>query len=106
MQLAQVVTRAAGQRTVKEVRVKIGALRQVVPETLAYAWQFVPKAANLTDAELDIEWVPAVVECPQGHRTQLGHELGFSCPTCAAPARLISGEEFTVIDIEVEGEAQ
>ena len=42
-QLARLVSNAAEGRQVFTVRLEIGALRQVVPETLVYAWGFVTK---------------------------------------------------------------
>ena len=102
MQLAKVVSRAAKGRAVRVVHLRIGALRQVVPETLAYAWGFVSRDIGLGAAELDIDWVPAVVECPVGHKNEVGPFEGLVCPECARPGRVISGEEFTIVDIDVE----
>jgi len=80
MQLAKVVTRAAEGRTVRTVHLRIGALRQVVPETLSYAWEFVSRDTGLGHAKLEIDWVPAVVECAHGHREQVGPLDGLLCP--------------------------
>lgn len=102
MQLAKVVTRAAEGRTVRTVHLRIGALRQVVPETLSYAWDFVSRDTGLGHAKLEIDWVPAVVECAHGHRQQVGPLDGLLCPTCGKPGRVISGEEFTIVDIDVD----
>nr|WP_120491115.1 hydrogenase maturation nickel metallochaperone HypA [Corynebacterium lactis] len=102
MQLAKVVTRAAEGRTVRSVHLRIGALRQVVPDTLAYAWGFVSRDTGLGSAELDIEWVPAAIECPEGHRNEVGPLDGLVCPECGLPGRVISGEEFTIVDIDVD----
>lgn len=106
MQLAKVVRRAAVGRTVLAVHLRIGALRQVVPETLAYAWGFVSRDTGLGSAELDIEWVPAIVECPVGHKNEVGPWEGLMCPECARPGRVISGEEFTIVDIDVEAKTE
>ncbi|GAA1472341.1 hydrogenase nickel incorporation protein [Corynebacterium felinum] len=105
-QLAHVVQRAAGNRRVYDVHLKIGALRQVVPETLTYAWGFVTKKTPLEQATLSIEWVDAIIECAAGHRRDISGEeyLDLSCHQCPEPTRVIAGEEFSVIDIEVEGE--
>ncbi|EIK56970.1 hydrogenase maturation nickel metallochaperone HypA [Corynebacterium diphtheriae bv. mitis] len=100
-QLARAVDRAAQGRRVLVVRVRIGVLRQVVPETLEYAWGFVIKGTPLDGAVLETTSVPLRLRCPDGHITDDG-ELKFSCATCGAPAEVISGEEFTVMDIEVE----
>ncbi|ALA66820.1 hydrogenase maturation nickel metallochaperone HypA [Corynebacterium lactis] len=102
MQLAKVVTRAAEGRTVRCVHLRIGALRQVVPETLSYAWNFVSRDASLGEAKLDIDWVPAVIECPLGHRSEVGPLDGLVCPECSQPGHVISGEEFTIVDIDVD----
>ncbi|AKK02506.1 hydrogenase maturation nickel metallochaperone HypA [Corynebacterium epidermidicanis] len=99
-QLARAVTRAAGDATVHTVRLRIGALRQVVPETLVYAWGFVSKGSPLEGAELDIDWVPLRVTCPNGHETTLS-DIDFSCPSCGQPAEISAGNEFTIIDIDI-----
>ncbi|MEJ5928367.1 hydrogenase maturation nickel metallochaperone HypA [Corynebacterium sp. H128] len=99
-QLARAVTRAAAGREVLTVRMSIGALRQVVPETLEYAWGFVVKDSPLEDAELDIHWEPVRITCASGHETQLS-ELDFTCPTCGETAEVTSGNEFTILDIDV-----
>lgn len=99
-QLARAVSRAAKGAKVYSVRMQIGALRQVVPETLKYAWGFVIKDTELAGATLDIHWVPLSVTCPNGHETQLDY-LDFTCPECGQPAEVTAGNEFTILDIEV-----
>lgn len=101
-QLASVVSRAAAGRCVVGVRLEVGALRQVVPETLQWAWQFVAPTRGLDPVELTIIRVPAVVECAAGHRTTLSGELDVRCPHCPEPTTVVAGEEFRVLDIDVE----
>lgn len=100
-QLAGVVRRAAGGRRVTGVHLKIGALRQVVPETLRWAWGFVIDGTDLADAELEVEWIPLVIECANGHVTEVTGQLDLTCPECPAKTTIVGGEEFTVVDIEV-----
>lgn len=102
MQLAKVVTKAAAGRTVRCVHLRIGALRQVVPETLSYAWSFVSRDSGMGEAELDIDWIPVVIECPLEHRSEVGPLDGLACPICGQPGRVVSGEEFTIVDIDVD----
>lgn len=99
-QLARAVSRAAGTAKVLQVRLKIGALRQIVPETLEYAWSFVVKDTPLADAELTITWVPLQITCSLGHESY-PTELDFTCPTCGEIAEVTGGNEFTIIDIDV-----
>lgn len=101
-QLARVVSRAAAGRTVRQVRVEVGALRQVVPETLAYAWRFVIQDTPLQSARLVILPVPLRVKCEAGHTTEVVGQLDLSCPHCDARTHIVSGEEFRVVDIDVD----
>ncbi|MBZ8176456.1 hydrogenase maturation nickel metallochaperone HypA [Corynebacterium poyangense] len=100
-QLAQVVRRAACGRKVVSVHLKIGALRQVIPETLTYAWIFTTANTALEHARLEIEWVPGQLRCPEGHESLMQGEFDVHCPVCGTVSRIIGGEEFTVVDIEV-----
>lgn len=102
MQLARIVTKAAANRKVLVVRLEIGALRQVVPDTLAHAWRFVVKGTELGQSRLDVTWRPVVLRCPAGHVTEMSEHWGFDCDICGAPARVVGGEEFRVLDIECE----
>ncbi len=101
-QLARVVNRAAHGKKVTEVHLAIGALRQVVPESLTYAWQFVVKGTPLDGVQLNVEWIPLVIRCEQGHTTTVRDELNLMCPVCGKSTNIMSGKEFTVMDIEVE----
>nr|WP_268914249.1 hydrogenase maturation nickel metallochaperone HypA [Corynebacterium uropygiale] len=100
-QVAAVARRAAGGRRVHSVRLRIGALRQVVPEPLAYAWEFTTAGTSLDGATLDVEWVPGRLRCPAGHESLMQGEFDVHCPRCGEVARIIGGEEFTVVDLSV-----
>lgn len=102
-QLASAVQRAARGRTVLSVHLRIGALRQVVPESLEYAWGFVTKGSPMEKSEVRIDWVPAEIECSNGHRRILdpNEYLDVRCQECNAPTSVITGEEFAVVDIDV-----
>lgn len=102
-QLAQVVSRAAGGRAVTAVNIRVGALRQVVPETLSYAWGFVTKNGPLEGSVLNVDWVPATIRCERGHERTLNatEYLDVRCRECDAATQVVAGEEFAVVDIEV-----
>ena len=55
--IAGLVKTHAGDRHVDVVRVRIGALRQVVPESLSFCWTLVRDSENMADAELELECV-------------------------------------------------
>ena len=101
-QLARVVSRAAAGRTVTAIRLYVGALRQVVPETLVHAWTFVSARSGLAGSELVINEIDAEVECDNGHRRVLRGIPDVTCHQCDAPTRVIAGNEFRVVSIDVK----
>ena len=101
-QLAGVVSQAAAGRRVLAVHLQIGQLRQVVPDTLRYAWSMVTRGTLLADAALTIDSLPVRLTCPAGHHSEVERELDLHCPRCGKIAAIVGGEEFTIVDIEVE----
>lgn len=102
-QVATIAERAAAGARVRTVQVEVGALRQVVPDALSAAWRFVVLGTALDDAELQITATPAVLQCLDCDEcSTIGSELGFYCRACDSPqTRVISGEEFRVLSIDV-----
>jgi hydrogenase nickel incorporation protein HypA/HybF len=96
------VMKHAEGRTVQQVTVRIGHLRQVVPEALLFAWKMVTQSTELDTTELIIEEIPAVVACTQcGEVTTLGAPI-LACGACESfDVKLLSGEEFLVASLEL-----
>ena len=61
--IQHVVSRAAGDRTVTVVHLRLGRLRQVVPDTLRYCWGLVTADTALAGSELVIESVAVTARC-------------------------------------------
>ena len=97
-----VQTHAAGRR-VDVVRVQVGALRQVVPESLSFCWTLVRDQADMPGAELELEFVTAEVECRGcGRQSQIASRFSVCCPRCdSADVAVLRGEELLVTSIEV-----
>ena len=98
-----VVKHAAG-RPVSVVSMRIGALRQVVPDTLEFYFEFVSRGTVCEGARLEQELVPARLRCASCQR-EWGIDLPiFMCPDCGSggSVEVASGEEFEVESIEVE----
>jgi len=100
--IASTAEKHADGRTVSQVKVRIGHLRQVVPDALQFSWEVVSSTTDLKDAELVIEQVPAVVECLEcGARTTLDVPI-LACGACEAfDVKLLSGEELLVVSIDL-----
>lgn len=99
------VKHAAG-RPVKTVSLRVGALRQVVPETLAFYFAFVAKGSVCEGARLEQTVLPARLRCSRcGDEWELDHP-DFRCRACeGASVAIVSGNELEVESIDVEEEA-
>lgn len=92
----------AGGRPVSRVAVRIGHLRQVVPDTLRFCWGIVVEGTDLDGCALDVDHVPAVAHCRDCDTdTRLSVPV-LRCGACDGRAvDLVSGEEFLVSSIDV-----
>jgi hydrogenase nickel incorporation protein HypA/HybF len=100
--IATTAAKHAEGRSVSQVTVRIGHLRQVVPDALQFSWEVVSSATDLKDAALVIEQIPAVVECTNcGARTTLDLPI-LVCENCeGSDVKLLSGEELLVVSIDL-----
>jgi hydrogenase nickel incorporation protein HypA/HybF len=103
--VATAVKHADGRR-VTVVRVRLGALRQVVPDALAFAFGIVTRETLCEGARLEWECVELRVRCAPCARTWVLERPPFRCPGCGDGAvTVVSGEELEVESIEVEEDA-
>ena len=93
---------AAGRR-VDVVRVKVGALRQVVPESLSFCWSLVRDYESMPEAELELEVVTAAVHCRSCDRhSEITSRWTVCCPQCeSADVEVTRGNEFLVTSLDV-----
>ena len=101
--IAGVVKPHAAGRRVGVVRVRIGALRQVVPESLSFCWTLVRDHADMPEAQLELEMVTAEVSCRAcGERSEITSRFSVCCPRCdSADVAVVAGEEFLVTSVDV-----
>ena len=95
----------AGGRTVASVTVRAGAMRQVVPGSLAFYFEIVARDTACAGAQLTLVEVPTELGCTACDRRWSPEIPAFRCPDCgSADVRVIAGEELEVDYIEVEDE--
>ncbi|WP_205873628.1 hydrogenase maturation nickel metallochaperone HypA [Mycobacterium camsae] len=103
--IAGVVKPHAAGRHVDVVRVQVGALRQVVPESLEFCWSLVCQHLDETmmDTALELEFVAAEVDCRGcGQRSQIESRWSVCCPQCeSADVEVVRGNEFLVTSVQV-----
>jgi hydrogenase nickel incorporation protein HypA/HybF len=101
--IVTIASRHAKGRPVSRVDVKVGYLRQVVPDSLQFAFELITQGTELDGAELVLEEVPARVRCRTcGTGTELT-EFPAHCGACGGfDVEVTAGEELLVDSIEVE----
>jgi hydrogenase nickel incorporation protein HypA/HybF len=100
--VATVEKHAAGRR-VSLVTLRVGRLRQVVPETLEFYFEFVARGSVCEGARLEQELLEARLRCnPCGDEWAIAVPA-FRCPSCGGSDIVVAGgNEFEVESIEVE----
>jgi hydrogenase nickel incorporation protein HypA/HybF len=99
--LEQALAHADGQR-VRRVSITVGALRQVVPDSLEFYFAILARETTCEGAELQARAVPARLRCGCGAEWELD-EPSFRCPRCGGgEAAIVGGEELRVDSIEIE----
>ncbi len=101
--IAGVVRPHAAGRHVDVVRVRVGALRQVVPESLEFCWSLVRDYEDMPDAELELEFIVAEVRCRScGRRSAIESRWSLCCPCCTSgDVEVLRGNEFLVTSLDV-----
>src|ERR1700692_1491316 len=100
--VATVDKHAAGRR-VTLVTLRVGRLRQVVPDTLEFYFEFVARGSVCEGAKLEQELVPARLRCNPCAKEGPSEIPAFRCPTCSgSDVEIASGNEFEIESIEVE----
>jgi hydrogenase nickel incorporation protein HypA/HybF len=100
------VKHAEGRR-VELVSLRIGRLRQVVPETLEFYFDFVARDTVCDGARLEYEIIEARLRCKPCAK-EWGIDIpAFRCPTCGgSDVEIASGNEFEVESIEIESPSE
>ena len=102
--IADSVARHADGRPVRRASVRIGYLRQVVPESMSFCWQVLTDGTDLSGCELDIEHVPAVVACGAVRRGDHPRHAGVALwLVWQQRSRAPSGEELLLVSIDLAG---
>src|SRR5829696_5735720 len=99
----EIVERNARGRSVARVELKVGHLRQVVPDSLDFAWELVTQGTALDGAGLQIEYVAASARCRAcGDEAELT-AFPARCDACGSlDVEVSGGDELLVEALELE----
>lgn len=100
--IVSISARHAQGRPVVSVRVRVGHLRQVVPDTLARCFELLAPAGGLEGAVLEIVEVPAEVRCRACGATTVLERFELHCGACGgSDLEVTAGEELLVESLEL-----
>jgi hydrogenase nickel incorporation protein HypA/HybF len=88
--------------TVESVSLKIGKLRQFVPEIMKFCYEVATKDTGLENSQLFLEEIPVRIYCRYCNMTITLEEYDFHCPDCnATNVEVISGNELILESIKL-----
>ncbi|MDH6579272.1 hydrogenase maturation nickel metallochaperone HypA [Kitasatospora sp. MAP5-34] len=95
---------AGGATAVRSVRLQVGELAGVVPDSLAFCFELACTGTVLEGAELVTDPVPARARCaPCAGEWAVGMPPDLCCPKCgSATAELLSGRELQIVSVRWE----
>lgn len=107
LDIVQQNVRAADAGRVRAVRVRVGDLAGVVPDSLEFCFDAIIADTPYAAAFLEIDRVPALATCGEcGCFTRLVRPP-FVCPACGAIGMALqSGDELQVVDVELDDAAE
>ena len=90
---------------VRSVKVQVGRLSGVVPESLEFCFSAIIEATPLGEARLDIVLTPVRAHCGECATTFELEGTTFICPSCESiDLEILSGTELQVIEVELNEE--
>ncbi len=101
--IVNTVVKHAEGRPVTVVELRVGKLRQVIPDTLEFYFEFVARGTVCEGARLEQQLIEARLACNGcGHEWEI--EIpAFRCPRCGGgDVEIVGGNELEVEAIEVE----
>jgi hydrogenase nickel incorporation protein HypA/HybF len=102
--IVNTVAKHAAGRRVTVVELRVGKLRQVIPDTLEFYFEFVARGTVCEGARLEQQVMDARLSC---HSCGCEWEIeipAFRCPRCGgSDVEIAAGNEFSVESITVDG---
>jgi hydrogenase nickel incorporation protein HypA/HybF len=105
LEIVQQHVPAANAALLRIVKVRVGTLSGVVPESLDFCFGAIRAGTPWEGARLAIERVAAACRCDACGRTFESGDPVFLCPGCGSPGgRILSGKDLQVVELELDDE--
>jgi hydrogenase nickel incorporation protein HypA/HybF len=101
--IEQVKRHTPAGATVRIVRLRIGPMQGIEPDSLRFGWEAVCREQNLAVPELQLEMLKWQLTCPECARSWQSDELYVACECgCATPLPSGGGADLQLMSIEVD----
>jgi hydrogenase nickel incorporation protein HypA/HybF len=91
---------AAGRR-VQSVKVEVGALCAVVPDSMQFCFELATEGTVADGARLDLDVRPGAAHCRTCDARFELHDLILLCPCGSADVDVVAGRELRILSMEV-----
>lgn len=104
MSQVEQIAREKGARRVEHIVLSIGPLAGVEPDLLSRAFEVARAETVASEAELEIETGPVVVECRSCGQKGKATVNRLLCPSCGEwKVNLVQGDELLLLRLELSG---
>ena len=105
LEIAQRYVPAERAGAARVVRVRVGKMVGVVVDSLVFCFEGIVRETPWERARLEVTVVPVVCACAACREEFSADEPVFACPECGSRGiTRLSGDEFTVREIELDDE--
>ena len=103
MSIVEASARKAGAARVTRVRLAIGALAHVDPDTMQYCCSVVSRDTLAAGALIEVTRAPGLAWCSDCKAEVALEQVGMPCPACGGyQLKITDGDQMQVVDISIE----
>ena len=89
-------------RVLKSVRLHIGQMSAIVPDSLSFCFEVMTSGTELEGAKLIMEVIPLRGVCKECNQEFEIRNYAFECPHCGSrEINTISGQDLSIVEMEV-----
>ena len=101
----QNLCRITGWKKVRRVMIRVGGVRKINPELIAFIFAAAAKDTPAEGALLSVMIVPVTVKCLSCGKISVSEDPEFACPMCGSKnVNILSGLELNIEALEVEND--
>ena len=90
-------------KTLRSVRLNIGQLSAIVPDSLSFCFEIITEGTDLEGARLIMDIIPLRGYCPGCKDEFEIRDYTFICPSCGnKEIETIAGQDLSIVEMEVD----